>query len=136
VKAKTEEDAMALKKIRLELARDHEYPEGSSRHGYEFVGPLDDKGCLDPVAWKKYRDRCRVRRFWPGEPSQMGHLVRKPGGHWAFHYDGDSDADDDESGYRLGNHVFAPGEYVSIREHDDDVLRTFRVVRVEALPAG
>jgi hypothetical protein len=28
------------------------------------------------------------------------------------------------------------GEYVSIREHDDDVMRTFRVVRVEALPAG
>jgi hypothetical protein len=26
------------------------------------------------------------------------------------------------------------GEYVSIREHEDDVMRTFRVVRVETLP--
>ena len=127
---------MALKKIRLELARDRDHPEGSSRHGYEFVGPLDEEGRLDPVAWKKYRARCRVRRFWPGEPDQMGHLVRKPGGNWAFHYDDDEGADDDESGYRLGNHIFAPGEYVSIREQEDDVLRTFRVVRVEALPAG
>ncbi len=35
---------MTLKKIRLELARDREHPEGSNRHGYEFVGPLDARG--------------------------------------------------------------------------------------------
>ena len=40
--------SMTLKKIRLELARDREHPEGSSRHGYEFVGPLDKEGHLDP----------------------------------------------------------------------------------------
>jgi hypothetical protein len=124
---------MTLKKIRLELARDKEFPEGSNRHGYEFVGPLDEEGHLDAALWKKHRDRCRVRRFWQGEHDEIGHLVRKPGGHWAFHYDIGGDADDDESGYRLGNHKFAPGEYVSIREHDDDVMRTFRVVRVEPL---
>ncbi len=125
---------MPLKKIRLELARDREHPEGSNRHGYEFVGPLDETGHLDPVLWKKHRERCRVRRFWPNEADGTGHLVRKPGGHWAFHYDIHGDADGDEGGFRLGNHKFAPGEYVSIREHEDDVLRTFRVVRVEALP--
>jgi len=125
---------MTLRKIRLELARDREHPEGSSRHGYEFVGPLDQEGHLDPVVWKKYRERCRVRRFWQNEADEIGHLVRKPGGHWAFHYDVHGDSDDDEAGYRLGNHKFAPGEYVSIREHDDDVMRTFRVVRVEPLP--
>ncbi len=125
---------MTLKKVRLELARDHEHPEGSKRHGYEFVGPLDEEGRLDPVLWKKYRERCRVRRFWQNEDDELGHLVRKPGGHWAFHYDINGDADDDESGYRLGNHKFAVGEYVSIREHEDDVMRTFRVVRVETLP--
>ncbi|SRR5258706_1306379 len=126
---------MTLKKVRLELARDREHPEGSNRHGYEFVGPLDDQGLLDAVLWKKHRDRCRVRRFWLNEADERGHLVRKPGGHWAFHYDIDGDIGDDESGYRLGNHKFAPGEYVSIREHDD-VLRTFRVVRVEQLLLG
>jgi hypothetical protein len=118
----------------LELARDREHPDGSKRHGYEFVGPLDEEGRLDPVLWKKYRDRCRVRRFWLNEDDELGHLVRKPGGHWAFHYDINGDADDDEGGYRLGNHKFTVGEYVSIREHEDDVMRTFRVVRVETLP--
>lgn len=126
---------MTLKKIRLELARDRDHPEGSSRHGYEFVGPLDDEGRLDAAAWKKHRERCRVRRFWQDEADEMGHLVRKPGGNWAFHYDIHGDADDDESGYRFGNHKFAAGEYVSIREHDEDTMRTFRVVRVEPLPA-
>ena len=127
---------MTLNKIRLELARDREHPEGSSRHGYEFVGPLDEEGHLDAAAWKKYRERCRVKRFWLNEADEVGHLVRKPGGQWAFHYDVHGDVDDDEGGYRLGNHKFAVGEYVSIREHDDDVMRTFRVVRVEPLPAG
>ncbi|MGB9165755.1 MAG: hypothetical protein WCC41_15130 [Rhodomicrobium sp.] len=125
---------MTLKKIRLELARDRAHPEGSNRHGYEFVGPLDAEGRLDPVLWKKYRERCRVRRFWQNEDDELGHLVRKPGGQWAFHYDINGDSDDDEGGYRLGNHKFAVGEYVSIREHEDDVMRTFRVVRVEPLP--
>jgi hypothetical protein len=125
---------MTLNKIRLELARDREHPEGSNRHGYEFVGPLDAEGHLDPAAWKKQRERCKVRRFWQHEDDEMGHLVRKAGGHWAFHYDGDGDEDADEGGYRLGDHKFAVGEYVSIREHDDDVMHTFRVVRVEALP--
>ncbi len=125
---------MTLKKVRLELARDREFPEGSARHGYEFVGPLDEEGRLDPVLWKKHRERCRVRRFWLNEDDELGHLVRKPGGHWAFHYDIHGDVDDDEGGYRLGNHKFAVGEYVSIREHEDEVMRTFRVVRIETLP--
>jgi hypothetical protein len=124
---------MTLKKIRLELARDHDFPEGSNRRGYEFVAPIDAQGQLDPEAWKAHRDACRARRFWEGEDSELGHLVRKPGGHWAFHYDIHGDADDDESGYRFGAHRFLPGEYVSIREHDDDRFRTFLVVKVEEM---
>jgi hypothetical protein len=124
---------MTLHKIRLELARDREHPEGSNRHGYELVAPLDSDGRLDAAVWKKCRERCRVRRFWLNEADEIGHLIRKPGGHWAFHYDVHGDPDDDESGYRLGNHKFLPGEYVSIREHDDDVLRTFRVVRADPI---
>jgi hypothetical protein len=45
-----------------------------------------------------------------------------------------STTDDDESGYRFGSHVFAPGEYVSISEGDRE-LRTFRVISVEAAAA-
>jgi hypothetical protein len=118
-----------LKKIRLELARDHEHPDGNRNYGYEFAAPLDSNGKISAEEWHRHRDHCRVRRFRPGEADDIGHVIRKPGGSWAFHYDIDSDEDDDEAGYRFGDHAFVPGEYVSVKE-DDDVLRTFKVVRV------
>ena len=121
---------MTFRKIRLELARDPDFPDGSRRHGYEMVAPLDGDDRIDVSQWSRQRARCRVRRFWEGDDDEIGHLVRKPGGAWAFHYDINGEADDDETGYRFGDHRFRIGEYVSIREHDDDQLRTFRVVSV------
>jgi hypothetical protein len=122
----------SFKKIVLHLARSKEHPEGSSRHGYEFVVPLAEDGRIDPQAWQEYRDNCRVRRFWNGEPDAIGRVVRRAGGErgarWIFDYDGSTDSDD-EAGYRLGDHVFVPGEYVSIRD-DDQEMRTFRVIMV------
>lgn len=123
---------MQLSKIRLELARDHDFPNGSRDRGYEFTAPLDDDGKIAEEGWRKNRKQCRVRRFWSNQDDEIGHLVRKPGGSWAFHYDVFGDEDDDETGYRFGDHRFAPGEYVSIMEHDD-VLRTFRVVTVQPI---
>ena len=123
---------MSLMKIRLELARDQDFPEGSADRCYEFVAPLGADRRIDEPEWKANRDRCRVRRFWSGKPDEVGHLIRKPGGSWAFHYDLLGDPDDDESGYRFGDHTFKRGEYVSIKEHDD-VVRTFRVVMVQPL---
>ncbi len=111
---------MALKKIRLELARTKEFPNGSRAHGYEIVAPLDHEGRLDAGAWKTGREHCRVR---------LGHLVHKPGGSWAFHYDIAGDASADEAGYRFSAERFTPGEYVSIREQDEE-MRTFRVITV------
>jgi hypothetical protein len=120
---------MALSKVRIEMARSHEFPEGSARHGYEFVAPLDKKAHIDAKAWQQHRSQCRVKRFWEGAPDEIGHLVRKPGGSWAFHYDIHGDADDDETGYRFGDHAFITGEYLSVREHDED-MNTFRIVSV------
>ncbi|PVB63147.1 hypothetical protein [Labrenzia sp. 011] len=122
-------DYPALKKIRLNLARTKEFPQGSARHGYEFTAPLDDTGHIDATQWKKDRDHCRVRRFWGGEEEEIGHLIHRPGGSWAFRYDIDGD-DDDESGYRFGAHAFNPGEYVSIKDEDGE-LHTFQVVTVQ-----
>jgi len=119
---------LGLKKIRLNLARTKEHPNGSSQHGYEFTAPLDDTGHIDATAWKKVREHCRVRRFWGGEEEDIGHLVHKPGGSWAFRYDIEGD-EDDEAGYKFGEHPFRPGEYVSIRDEDGD-LYTFQVVTV------
>jgi len=121
-----------LKLIRLNLARSHEFPSGSTIHGYEFVAPLDETGHIDAEAWRKVREKCTVRRFWAGEQDEHGVLIHKPGGAehatWVFDYD-DSRDDDDEAGYRFGSHAFNVGEYVSIRDEDGE-MHTFQVVSV------
>jgi hypothetical protein len=122
---------MTMMRIRLELARDHDHPEGSRKHGYEFAAPLTEDGHLNAAAWKQQRDRCRVRRFWEGHADEIGRLVHRPGGSWAFDYNPKS-KDDDEPGYRFSTHRFVPGEYVSLTEHDG-VQRTFRVTAVGEL---
>jgi hypothetical protein len=124
------EAAMPLKKIRLELARGEDFPTGSAQHGYEFVAPVGGDGRIDPKEWKIQRDRCRVVRFWGDAEHEHGQLVRVPKGNWAFHYREEGDiAVDDETGYRFADHVFRPGEYVTIRETDEEP-HTFRVVKV------
>lgn len=119
---------MPLKRIRMELARDHDFPTGSRERGYDLIAPLDDTGHLLADEWRKSRERCRVRRFWHGEGDEMGRLVHRRGGSWAFDYDPTQTADD-EPGFKLDKHRFAPGEYVSFKEHDGH-MRTFRIVSV------
>ena len=119
---------MRLFTIRLELARDPEFPEGSAHHGYEFVAPLDGEAHIDTEVWKECRRDCRVRRFWAEEDDEIGHLRYRRGG-WAFHYDVNGDSEIDESGFRFDSHAFREGEYVSIHEQDGK-LRTFKVVSV------
>jgi hypothetical protein len=120
----------SFRRIRLELARERGHPDGSSRHGYTFVAPLDADGRIDAEEWKRHRDACRVVRFRPEEDDEIGHLVRKPGGSWAFHYDVQGE-DDDEAGYRFSDERFVIGEYVSVRE--DDGMHTFTVTSVQHL---
>ena len=116
-----------LKTIRLNLGRTPEHPEGSDQHYYRFTAPLTADGHLDPEVWKKNRDKCRVVRFWAGE-EEVGHVVHRPGGSWAFRFDIEGD-DESEAGYRLGNHVFDIGEYVTITDEDGDQT-TFWVASV------
>lgn len=120
-----------LKQIRMNLARSPEHPTGSPLHGYEFVAPLDSDGHIDAAAWKECRQHCRVRRFWGQEEDDLGHLVHRPGGSWAFIYDIAGD-EDDEAGYRFGSHAFHIGEYVSVKDEDGE-MHTFQVVSVEAV---
>ena len=122
-----------LKRIRLNLARSKEFPQGSTKHGYEFVAPLDTNGHIDVALWRAHRDHCRVRRFWDGEDDEVGFVAHKPGGpehvRWVFDYNPKA-VDDDESGYRFGTHAFRTGEYVSIRDEDGE-MHTFVVASVE-----
>lgn len=123
---------MPMKRIRLELARNPEFPEGSRDRGYDIVAPLDADGYLDANEWREHRGSCRVRRFWHGSADQQGWLVHKAGGSegatWIFDYDQAGEADD-ERGFKLGLHRFRPGEYVSVTEPDGE-RHAFRIVAI------
>ena len=123
----------ALKKITLNAARSKLFPDGSIRHGYDFVAPLTPQGRIDLEAWKAHRGECFVHRFWGDEPAERGLLVHRAGGPggstWVFELGAGSKLDEEETGFRFGDHVFREGEYVSVREEDGDLV-TFRVVSV------
>lgn len=120
----------SFRKIRLELAREKGHPAGSAGRGYIIVAPLDQARRFDAAAWKAHRDACRVVRFRSGEDDDIGHLVHRPGGSWAFHYDIRGD-EDDEAGYHFQDECFDVGEYVSVREAD--ATHTYRVISVESV---
>ena len=123
----------ALRKVTLNAARSKEFPEGSIRHGYDFIAPLREDGRIDLEAWKQHRGECFAHRFWGDEPSMRGLLVRHAGGlggsTWSFEWKGESKDEQEEEGFRFGDHAFQVGEYVSVREEDGGLL-TFRVVGV------
>ncbi|QRM27582.1 hypothetical protein [Microvirga sp. VF16] len=121
-----------LHHITLHLARSKQFPEGSARYGYELTAPLDEEGRLDQEEWARKRALCRVRRFWADEGERQGVLVHRSGGAggatWMIDYNQDR-AGDEEAGYRLNQHRFVEGEYVTIQDEDDKPY-TFEVVSV------
>lgn len=120
---------MTLYHIHLVMARNKEFPEGNVHRGYDIHAPLDADGHLDRDAWEKSPSSCTVMRFWDGERSELGYLVHHQNGGWFFDYDPEDD-DDDETGYRLSNHIFKAGEYISVRDHGADELHTFVIESV------
>lgn len=120
-----------FRSIRLELAREPGHPEGSSHIGYTVIAPLDKEGRLDVETAREYKQECRVVRFHAGRELEEGYLRRRPGGSWAFHYDFDDGDEDDDAAYRLGEHRFVGGEYVTIQE--DEGEHTYRVISAEPL---
>lgn len=118
---------MSLKVITLELARNPGQPEGDHSHGYVFRAPLDPRGHFDRFQWAAMKSFCTVHRIENGHEVENGLLILNRRGQWVFSYaPGD---EDDESLFRLAQHVFVPGEYVSITEHDGK-QRTFKVASV------
>jgi hypothetical protein len=120
--------SMSLKHIRLELARTHEFPQGSSDCGYLLLAPLTAEGLLDRDAWPAAKARCTVQRFWQGEADRTGRLLHRGHG-WYFHYE-DSDGVDEEPVFKLDRHSFNVGDYVSVVEEEGGEPQPFRVVQV------
>ncbi|MGB3809295.1 MAG: hypothetical protein WA943_04305 [Parvibaculum sp.] len=119
---------MALYRVRLTLARNEDYPAGSAAHGYDLVVPLDKAMRLDAEGWRAEAKKCVVRRFWEGEPDQVG-LLRHIGRGWAIDYDAKT-IEADEPFFKLDRHEFQNGEYISVTEQDGE-MQTFRIVSVE-----
>lgn len=121
----------AFRRIRLELAREPGRPEGAAGIGYTIIAPIDENGRLDAEEVHHHREACKVVHFHAGEETEIGYLRRRPGGSWAFHYDFADGSEDDDPGYRLGDHRFVVGEYVTIME--DEGEHTYRITSVERL---
>ena len=121
---------MSLQKIRLELARTKEDPEGNPNCGYEFIAPLDAAGHFDAEGWLKHRKDCLVRRFWQNTDDEHGMLIHTRGRKWVFSYA--PGEDDDEAVFKFDRHLFKTGEYVTVTEHDG-VARPFRIAAITPL---
>ena len=120
---------MALSRIVMRLARNPgtEFADGDDHRGYTLTAPLTPDGKLDEAAFKAAAKACTVRRFAPDEDAEEGRLMRR-GERWFFDYDDTADTDD-EPVYRLGEHRFAVGEYVSVADEDGRML-TYKVTEV------
>ena len=120
---------MSLSRIVMRLARNPgtEFAGGDDHHGYSLVAPLDAAGKLDADAFAKDMKVCTVHRFMPDEDPVDGMLGRRSH-QWFFNY-GEEDDLADEPLYRLGDHAFAVGEYVTVTDEDGRAL-TYKVTEL------
>jgi hypothetical protein len=116
-----------FRRVRIILAREPAHTDGSRDIGYELVIPLTSDGKIDPASWQEHRTECRFVRFRPDQDDEIGHLVRRPGGAWGFHYDVRGD-EEDGAGFHFEDERFVVGEYVSIR--DETGMHTYIVSAV------
>ena len=121
---------MSLNRIVMRLARNPgtEFADGDDHRGYALVAPLTDDGKIDDGEYRKQAKACIVRHFAPDEDAYEGRLAKR-GDRWFFDYGDQAEAD--EPLYRLGQHRFAVGEYVSITDEDGRLL-TYKVTDIQA----
>lgn len=111
---------MTLEKNRRELARDHDLPERSSKHGYEFVAPVSAEVLYDPDEWKAISANAGQRAFGAMKTRNAAISSENPTAIGLSL----TISTAMRSGSRFGRHHFALGECVSVRKQDDR-LRTF-----------
>jgi len=122
---------MSLSRIVMRLARNPgtEFADGDDHRGYTLTAPLGSDHKLDEPAYKAAKASCTVRRFAHDEDAQEG-LLNRRGDRWFFDYG--EDGDEGEPLYKIGDHTFAVGDYVSITDEDGRLL-TYKVTDVTAI---
>jgi hypothetical protein len=119
-----------FRQIHIELAREPGHPEGDAGVAYVIIAPLGADDRIDPTLWRQHREACRIARRRPDRQDDVGHLVHRQGGSWAFHYNSGANMPD-EVGFHFADERFASGEYVSINEGGK--MHTYRVISVSRL---
>ena len=125
---------VALRKVTLHAARSKEFPQGSIRHGYDFIAPSDRRRphrprSLEGPSRRMFRPPVLGRRAGDARtprPPRRRTSAARPGPSNGSPLDA---VDEEEEGFRFGDHTFRAGEYVSVREAEGELL-TFRVVSV------
>ncbi len=116
---------MSLSRVVMRLARNPgtEFADGDDHRGYTIIAPLLEDGRIDEKALGRHK--AKVRRFAPDEDAREGRLGRH-GQAYVIEYGEEEGA---EPLYRVGDHRFALGEYVSITD-DEGRLLTYKVTEV------
>jgi hypothetical protein len=121
---------MSWTRIRLELARGPDHPEGSHRIAYELTLPLTTEGRMSVDLFRQLPELCTVHRYREDSDDRVGTLRHHRGDHWVFAYG--PPAAFEENLPRLGRHSFGVGDYVSVLdEHGRD--HAYRIV--SSMPA-
>ena len=118
-----------LSRVVMRLARNPgtEFADGDDHRGYALVAPLTADGKLDEAAFRAAKAKCTVRHFAQDEDPLEGVLNRR-GERWFFDYG--EEGEGDEPLYRIGEHRFTVGEYVSVTDEDGRLL-TYKVTEVQ-----
>lgn len=120
---------MTLKRITLRLARNDGYPEGDPSQGYILMAPLNRDDKIDVEEWRAQKEACTVQRFHPDPDERADGWLTHNGSHWRIRYD-EAHEGPDEPGYRLEDHQFRAGEYVTFAFHGEEPL-VYKVMTVE-----
>lgn len=117
---------MSMTRITLRLARNPstDFVEGDLERGYVLMAPLTDEGKIDADVYAAAKAACTVRRFGPDMDAVEGKLKRDASV-WYFDYDAKRTSDD-EPVFKLGDHRFLPGDYITITDEDGTPL-TYQV---------
>ncbi len=120
---------MTLSRVVMRLARNPggEFAGGDDHRGYALIMPLTADSRIDAAAYARQKEACQVRRFAPDEEPLSGRLIKR-GQHWFIDY-ADAEHTDEEPLFRLGDHRFAVGEYVTVTDEDEGAL-TYKVAEV------
>lgn len=110
-----------LTRVTLKLAHNPDEPNVDLNHGYIIDAPIGRDGKLSEDIWDKNKEACLIKKFGHSEDDFADGQIIKRGGNWFFDY-GLTKRGLDENGFKLGEHRFWLGDYVTINDYNGKAL--------------